>query len=407
MTKKNIIRAVAILLLANAFLPVVMKNLPFPFYSTFFWITAWSGILIFLNIKTLFDWKYLIIFLNVIIFYLIYKSTHVNADLAQRYIIDLRDIFIATSVFSYFYKSKDIQGLSILLKFLLAFIVISAITSIIGFYMHPNSIRYNPAFSSVALGNFYQKLGIQGYDFFYGLSFASPVIFYKFKQLFNKKFFLGSFCFAIFLFSFVKANYATAFLFTVVGLFFVLIGQTNFQKNKKLIITIAIIMFILPNTFYNTILDNINNLINPASTLHNRLSDLSLTIEGEEETHGEKRLERIPFLLEEINNNFFFGGGESTGHVYWLDLFSIFGVFVLISYTSIFFFFIRYALKILPDNYKYYYLISIIFFIANGFVKNSGGYIVFYSVFLIMPGFGVVEKYKTNNKILEYKHVQK
>lgn len=406
-TKKIILRVLAILLLANAFLPIVMKNLPFPFYSTLFWMAAWIGALVFLNFKTFLDLKFLIIIFNLIVFYLLSASTHINAYLASRYIRDCVDIFIAASVFAYFYKSKDIKGLSILLNTFLVFIVISAITSIIGFYMYPNSIRYNAYRSMINLRPFYNRLGIQGYDFFYGLAFASPVIFYNFKKLFSKRKIIGILFFAVFIFSFVKADYATAFLFMMVGLFFALVGRANFKKNKKLIITIAIIMIILPNVFYTTILEGINNLIDPNSTLSNRLGDLSLTIEGEVETHGVRRLERIPFLIEEISNNFFFGGGESTGHVYWLDIFSLYGLFVLISFASIFFVFIKYILNIIPDSYKYYYLISVLFFIANGFVKNSGGDIVFYSVFLIMPGFGIIEKYKINNNYIGDKYVHK
>lgn len=396
LTKKNLFRLLAILLLANSFLPIVMKNLPFPFYSTFFWMAAWCVVLFFLNIQSFINRETLIIVMSFIIFYLISISNHENAYLAERYMGDIVNIFVAFSVFWYFNK-YDVKGLKLLLYTCLVFIIISCVTSIVGFYKFPNSIRYNPYFEMTDVSKFYLRLGIQQYDFFYGLAFATPVIFHEFKKASKKV--LGIICMVILYFSFIKANYATAFLFASVGLFFVLIGRDNFQKNKKLIIFIGILLLIIPQTFYTGLLNGVNNFISPESTLHNRLSDLSLSIEGDEETHGKRRMERVPYLLSEISKNPVTGGGDSTGHVYWLDLLSLYGILAFVPYILIFYFFIKYCYSHIPDGYKYFYLISCIFFIANGFIKNSGGDIVFYSVFLIMPGFGVVEKYKNSNLI--------
>ena len=394
MNKKNIIRIISILLLANAFLPIVIKNLPFPLNSTYFWIVAWVATLLFLNIKTFFNWKLAIIFFNLFLFYMLSRSNHSNSYLVDRYIKDILDIFIASTVFLYFVMKKDIKGLKLLLNACLIFIIISSLTSIIGFNIFPHSIRYNAYREMGNMSKYYSKFGIQGYDFFYAIAFASPAIFYKLKKYFKSNKVISIASFIIFFFSIVKANYATVFLFSSVGLFFTLIGQKNFKNNKKVITMIIVLILIVPTTFYSKLLNSVNNFISPESTLHSRISDLSITAEGDVETHGYQRMQRVPYLLKEISKNLLFGGGNSTEHVYWLDLFSLFGIFVFISYISIFGVMIKYCLKIISNQYKYFYMLSILFFFANGFIKNSGGDMVFYSVFLIIPGFGIVERYQ-------------
>lgn len=396
MTKKNMIRVVAIMLLANAFLPVVIKNLPFPFYSTFFWMAAWITTLLLLNTKTYFDYKLMFILLNLFLFYLISNSNHINAYLAsEKYIREIIDIFLATSAFLYFYKN-DIKGLSILLKFCLAFIFITLITSTIGFIIYPDSIRYNALIQGPELVEYYLRIGIHEYDFFYGISFASPVIFYEIKEHFKTNKIFSILAAIVLIIAFVKANYAMAFIFLIAGLFLAIIGRENFKKNRVIISLVLLLIVIIPEMFYVNLLNIINSFLDPSSTLANRLSDLSLTLEtgGGTVTHAIRRIERVPFLLSEISNNFFIGGGESTGHVYWLDIFSLYGIFIFISFVLMFIIFFTYFYKLMPDNYKYYFLLSIAFFVANGFIKNSGGDTLFFILFLIVPGIGVIKKYK-------------
>ncbi len=406
MIKKNIIRVISFFLLANAFLPLVMKNLPSPLNSTFFWMGAWIGIIILLNVKTLFDLKLTVIFLNLILFYVLSLGNHSNSYLANRYLRDIVDILIACTLLLYF-KQKDIKGLALLLSAIFIFIIISSLSSIIGFNMFPNSIRFNSSLDIFGMEEFYKKRGIQGYDFFYGLAFASPVIFYKLKKYYKSSKVISIASFIIFFVSIIKSNYVTAFLFTSAGLFFVLIGSENIKRNKKIVLIVTLLLMIIPQTFYIGLLDSINNLISPESVMSTRLTDLTLTLEGSNETHAEMRISRIPYLLNEISKNPLTGGGDSTGHVFWLDLFSLFGLFTFVSFGLIFYIFFKNNFKFLPDHYKYFYILSYIFFIANGFIKSSGGAIVYYSVFLIIPGFGLIEKYEQISRKSGEAYVQK
>jgi O-antigen ligase len=128
--------------------------------------------------------------------------------------------------------------------------------------------------------------------------------------------------------------------------------------------------------------------------LQERLYDLSIAINqgfGSTDTHTGRRAARLPFLINEFSKSPIIGGGESTGHVFWLDRLSMYGLIGIIPWILIITYQIKFNLKNLNKEFKFYYLISIIAFIALGFMKNMSGKEIFMSIFLIIPGLNYLD----------------
>ena len=193
----------------------------------------------------------------------------------------------------------------------------------------------------------------------------------------------------IFLFTIIKSQMTTALLISIAGIIFSITGVKNLRKN--IIISLFIISFfiIVPKPLIANDFRFISVQID-GEMLQNRLLDIAETIEfGEDiinaDTHISYRAKRIPYLLENISKSPIIGGGDSTGHVFWLDRLSLFGLLGIIPWIFVIISFNKIVFKTLGKEYYFYYLISLILFIGIGFIKNSGHKLVVFSVFFINP----------------------
>ena len=380
------------LLLADSFLTIFIKNLPEPFESHYFWVLGWLALLVF-NTKVLSS-KSLIYVYFLFLVYLIFSLVHRSSASSKGYMLDAINIFIPLSIYSYYRLTKNYKLLSELIKVFFVFVGITAITSIIGFELFPEAVRFNAAFENdAALGlekaKFFERIGIGNYGFFYGCAFSIPVLVYYVKK--GNSHILKLAVLIIILYSIIKSNYTAAFLFAFGGLFFALIGMKKFRNNRSFIILIILVFIIIPSSVYYGFLNTISGVIEEGAVLQDRIIDLAYTInEDYAETHASGRLARIPYLLKQFISSPIWGGGNSTGHVFWLDILSVFGILGIIPFIMLFNYHIKNNLKFFKDDFKYYYLLSMSAFFINGFIKNSGGFHVFFIIFLIIPGMNYI-----------------
>ncbi len=388
----------SLLLVGERIVDIVFANLFFPLYSYIFYILVLLAITVFFNYKYLLDniFSPLVFFVSIYLF-LMFAGIYSSETYDYKWLLnrELLPIFVAFLFYSIWIRYKRLINLRSFLKIVLVFILISAITSIIGLNKYPLAARE----LSGALGrdddydtyNFYKSIGIAGYHFFYGLAFSMPVFIMMLKKHWSNIFqrlviiiYIGIIFYAI-----IKSQMTTALLFAVLNAFFAVIGLKNFRKSLLLwTIVIGFISFI-PNQFYADMLRSLSEVA-PAEILHDRLYDLSIVIESSEQglegtdTHMEKRAERIPFLLSQIAQSPFLGGGESTGHVFWLDRLSVFGIVGIIPWIILFYVFIRETKLVIDKEYYLYFYLSLFSFIFIGFMKNNGGVLVyFFSFFMV------------------------
>lgn len=393
---------------------ILFENLPFPFSTFYLYFLLFIGFLVIFKpiVFTEKTNKHVLFFaIFYFLFYLlgIYKPSDAY-NLNWLFISELMPILIATLFFAYFIITNDYKNLIIIIRFLLVFIFITAITSIIGLTFFPDAARglagplaQNQEFELIRL---YQRIGIAGYDFYYGLAFSMPVFIFLVKKHWDekiKRYILLLFILTI-LYAIIKSQLTTSFLFSLLAIAFSVFGGKSIKKSfLYLIITLIIIIFI-PTQFYADTIRSISTIV-PGETLQGRLKDLSITIENldqdikQQETHVSKRAERIPYLLNNFKQSPIIGGGKSTGHNFWLDRLSLFGIIGFIPWIILLNSIIKQRIRKIRKEYVYYFLLSITLLIAIGFLKNSGGKILYLLVFFMVPS--ILTIYSNNKDIFQ------
>jgi len=327
----------------------------------------------------------------------------------QWFLSEILPVFITISIYTYFIKVKDFKGLAIISFISLIFIFISLITSIIGLNKYPLAARELAGVLALegdyARIDYYRNIGIGNYSFFSCIAFMVPVIVYQIKK---NKGVLKTVLIVLLIFmllGLVRAQYTTQLMIGIVGLILA-IGGTNRLKTSVVLVSLLLLIIIFtPRSFISDLLASFSNIFS-GSVLQERLYDLSIAINqgfGSTDTHAGMRAARIPFLLNEFSKSPIIGGGESTGHVFWLDRLSMYGLIGIIPWILIITYQIKFNLKNLNNEFQFYYLISIIAFIALGFYKNTGGKEVFISIFLIIPGLNYLD-YLYKPQINKLKH---
>ncbi|NLF42429.1 MAG: hypothetical protein GX587_07020, partial [Bacteroidales bacterium] len=185
----------------------------------------------------------------------------------------------------------------------------------------------------------------------------------------------------------LKAQYTTQILFFFLTMLLSFIS-VNKYKNQRITIIVMISVLVLIPALLNENTIRMIGLSFDSDLVSSRIIDLADTVgEGDyfdESTHSSRRLGRIPFLITQFLNSPIYGGGESTGHVFWLDHLSLYGIigtlpfiFILTSvYNSI---------KLLISSRFFYFQAAFISFIMLGFIKNSGNREQYIVMFFALP----------------------
>ena len=104
-----------------------------------------------------------------------------------------------------------------------------------------------------------------------------------------------------------------------------------------------------------------------------------------EDTHTFRKAARIPELLNSFIKNPISGGGLSSGHNFWFDRLSLFGILGIIPWLYLLYNIIRKTSRLVSIEYKYYYYLSMGLFISHGFIKASGDKLIYLVIFFLMP----------------------
>lgn len=400
-------RVLGVLTMGSFFLPIVFENIFFPLSSTLFYLFAWIASLLFFYPKLFLSKSFLPVYFFIIIYFFLFQTETFlidslpNEHTAFHWIRrEVESLFFALLMLQYFLISRDYKGLRVLLIITLTMILITISTTLIGLYTYPLATRELggtlAARGEFELIDYYREIGIASYGFFYGLSFIIPVLvsFIKVESFKRNMKILFYSLIAVFLFSIMSGQFTTAFLFALIG---TVIALWTKERTKPAVIRLlffVLLAVLIPSGF---VADAVLSLSNVAGegVLQGRLVELSTSIRGgvgAGETHIDKRYDRIPFLLDSFFSSPIVGGGESLEHNWWLDRLSLFGLAGVVPWAWIIVNQVKRNMKVFSNNDKVYYLITMILFIAMGFIKNMGQSQVMIFVFFIVPALLFLKK---------------
>jgi len=373
------------ILLGEVFLTILFDRLPFPLYSYYFWQTGWFILLILFNRRVLTHRLMIFAYFGLAFFYIQYYLFDRPYDFFEYFLY----IISALSVFLHVINQKNQHYLNSLSAFLIVLIVLGSITSLIGFQLFPDSIRFNPyrldTEEAIFMTNYFASKGIMNYGFFYGLAISIPVLLLLLQKNSRiEKRILSYFCVLLLLYSIIKSNYATAFLLFLIGISIFIIGRNNILKYKYLFI-VLIVIIIVSNEYVGDLFSFIASKLETETVLQDRINDLSLTIYGEEQTHVNQRLDRIPLLIENFFKSPIWGTGISRGHNFVLDILSCYGILGIVPYLLLFINFIKYNNRRMRRDIEFYFLSGLVLFIMYSFIKGAPGKEMYLFIFLIMP----------------------
>lgn len=401
--KIKLFRFLAIILLANTFLLIVSRNLPFPISSYTFWSLAWAAALILFRPKVLFTSSLKLIYFYALFYglmFLTFWSGRVDVNFV-RINSEILEMFTAISIYIYFIESKDFEGLALVIKYSIIFIVISCITSINGLLIYPFAARElagtlaEEGFTQTII--MYGKLGIGQYAFFAGITFLIPVIIYQIKYgMISRiqKNLLILITATIFI-SLVMSQYFANLIISIIVAVFALLGKNKLKTSLVISFFLIIIIFIVPIQIYIKLFNSMIGIFD-LKELNDKLTDLVLVISGAGygNTGFDYRAERFPVLFDSFLSNPLIGGGVDNAHLHWMNKLSVFGILGIIPFVLILYNQLKLNSKILSQEYFYYYLLAFISFIALGTVKSLIGRDVDYLIFLIVPGIYFLKNFR-------------
>ncbi len=374
------------------FLPIVFENILPPFSMMNFYLLAWLCSVFIFYPRFLLSKSLLQVYLFML-FYTLMIIAGFYSIVFENVLNEMRPLFFAFIMLQYFLLTEDFEGLALLLKASIVFITITLISSIIGLQKFPLASRELGGGlarkDEFELIRFYRSIGIAGYDFFYGLAFSIPVLTTFLKKSSLKTFQKIAFLFIIILafFGIIKAQFTTAFLFAAIGTGLSYWSRGRVKSTLIRLVLLITIVIVIPEHVFGDAIYFISKYVE-GRILKERLVDLSITLSegiGEEDTHIDRRAQRIPYLLNQFFASPIFGGGESLGHNYWFDRLSMFGLVGIIPWFFIIKYQIKRNLKIFNDEDRLYYLLVMILYLSMGLIKNMGHILVQIMIFFIIP----------------------
>jgi hypothetical protein len=142
--------------------------------------------------------------------------------------------------------------------------------------------------------------------------------------------------------------------------------------------------------------------ITPSKEAVLRLQDVQKATEGgfevtatsTEMTSFEARFQRYIWNLEAFMRNPLFGSprglDDDAFHLYWAYLLANFGIIGAAPLLMMFYFHFSQNMKVIAPNYKRYYTLSVLSFIAMGMTKVIGGWFMYLIPLTLVPIIGTI-----------------
>ncbi len=404
------------MMLFSTFFYLLFINLPPIIGSHHLWTIIWFLSIIFLYPK-IFKNK-LFIFLLIYGFFIILillNTLWANIDpwLKKQIINEFYVFSVAISVLTYFRLEQDYEGFALIIKWTLLFIFFSAVMSIITAYIYPLYARdltgidaFNESERVKILE--YTKYGGGNYSFATALVCLFPMLIYLYKSNDNSIFkkyqilLMG----IIFFYALIKmqivANILVAFIIIILSL----LGRKNLKKSISIYIILLIIIVAIPSHIYAELFYNAATIFDTNSEIYFKLNEMGtffITGGTVENNAISGRYARYPLLMQSFLSNPLWGGKEWNHHLFWMNKLAVYGLLGTLPFIYIIYYYVKKNIKYFDDEFSFYFLLSIFSIIGLGLMKALMGRELWYTFFIILPGFYYLQ-YLKQPQINKLKH---
>jgi hypothetical protein len=404
MKRKKLIQIILILNLVSAFLLIAHNNAPILLSFQYGWGPVF---LITLAIFYIDFWKSKLIIFN-LFFYAIFVFvlpkilwTEMSSWYRIRHLIEPLIVIIASSVF--FYLSRNIQKLDWfrLSKLGIIFIAITSLSTLIAIQINPMAVRASYSGLQFEIEGFQllKRIGIATYGFMMALVMLIPMLIYLLRHgKKNKKWIL--FLLILTYITVIRASILANLLLAIVITLFASLGSTKSKRSIFSMFFVIFIILLIPENYWSDILIYVSEFFESGSLLNRKLVDFSIYISGDHiyssTTGAGLRVNRYSMLWEAFTAKPLTGDASYNssfniemlegGHLYWMSRLALWGVLGFIFYVIFLFINFRFIWKRIPNESKYYFLLSIIAFCALGFMKSLNYSEPMLVLFVIIPG---------------------
>ena len=422
-SKRQYFYFVSLMLMITTYLPVLYNNLPPIMRSHHIWTGLWI-VSIILFYPKIFNDKLIrfVLFYGFIFVFILQLTLWEKVDEWNKNLIinEFYQIFIGLTLITYFRQEKDYYRLSKLVKWVLIFVFITSILTIITTYIVPNYIRDLTGLQGLRFQNQitstleYKSYGAGNYSFIASILCLLPIMTYylknkDIKQL-TKRLFL--FYIIVIFYTLISAQLFANLLLAAFVILFSILGSQNRKKAFFLSFVVLFLFLLIPIDFYSNFLLEISNFFPVQSDTYAKLKDLSnYLILGKYNIYGTSgiaaRLDRYPLLFDSFVLSPIYGhfaGGLTNdiapgAHLYWMNKLTVYGIFGFIPFTYIIYRFLKTSNQYIDKRFIYFYYLALGSIIVLGFMKILTGREMWYMFFFIVGGLDHFPNILLNKKI--------
>jgi hypothetical protein len=421
-TLNNILRFVSFMLILTTFLPIVTGNLPRYITGYNLWAPIWLLSVLVFGFKTLRNSSVLFLIIYGIINLLLFNTIWSDiSDWDQRGMFgELFDLIVPITAVSYFFMVKDYKWLGKIGWIAAIFILITAIFTIRASYVMPGYARM---YALLQQGEVETLKGLGGGWYGYAgllICFIPVLVYYlKFNQLIGISKAFMVFALLICFYALIQLQIFANILLAVIVILVSIAGRSRVKTSLIPLSLIAITLILIPDKIYGQFFFEMSFYFEPESDIYGKLQDFAHYIEyGEAYESGAGiagRAGRYPVMLELFLSSPIFGysiyqpnaNTMGGGHLYWINKLAVFGLIGFVPFVIFYYKHFRKQLEEFGEQYRFYFLVSVLSIVALGFMKVIGGREMWTGLVFVIPAMYYMPMViKRGDPLMKQKHFE-
>ncbi len=402
------IRVIIFILMLTTYLPIVSYRLPAYIGSHHLWTIVWGISLLFLK-PQVFIQKLMLLVLGYglfLYFMISFLWVDMNAWNIKALWVEYYQMAVGCSIITYFHVSKDYLSLAKLTRWVLIFI---AITSVLTIFFHTQILETTERLGWEEWNEGSKKYGYATYGMAIVLMSVMGVLIYLFKnKILNFKYLWLFFLFIVAI-ALIRIQLFTNIMLAAFLVILSMVSAKNRKTTFVIISIIGLIIILIPQAFYINILYKLSVVFADFKEISFKLKETAIYLEFGEYVDRNAiagRAERYTWLLRTFPEHPIMGCffmqksptyNEACGHLHWMNKLVVTGILGIVFFVPIFIQFLKQQLQIIKGNYKFYFIISILFILIYGVFKAIAGRDCWYMFFVILPGMYYLPLIKKEN----------
>lgn len=409
MVKGRVLYIIAFMLMLSSLLLIVANNVPILVSFRWLWAPVFLLFTLLFNFEV-FKTKGGVAALSYGLLYVAILQYSVWNYANDWYKNAILEDFYAMFVFVVFFTVLCHKGYfriwSKLAKFGLLFLVVTGIMTIVATEINPMVVRASYSSGFLKMGDFgsLYRLGFGSYGYMAAVVALLPIFVYFLRI--NDKVWLPRYVLVLLIFFFyfvlLRAQIFANILVGAAVLIFSFLGARRLRKSMVFITIVAVIVLLIPQTAYVSMLSNVAGYFDTESLVHEKFTDMAayaqnpVLKETDTETGAGSRASRYPalwkvFLAAPFGGDASYSSSfgyelESGGHLYWMSRLALWGVFGFVGYLLILRAIFKPVVFIFNQEFRFYYYLSLSAVITLGFMKNLSGREIYVVLLIIIPG---------------------